>query len=85
MTHHSSSCERRALYNSGVKNGAFNCHDLRPGLDKKFQACPSAGADGLCSTGRGFRLSILHTSGKTMGCCSTAAPPAPGAREGQLL
>lgn len=37
MTHHSSSCERRALYNSGVKNGAFNCHDPRPGLDKNFR------------------------------------------------
>lgn len=37
MTHHSSSCERRALYNSGVKNGAFNCHECRPGLDKNFR------------------------------------------------
>lgn len=67
MTHHSSSCERRALYNSGVRNGAFNCHNCRPGLDKKFQACPSAAADGLCSTGKGFRLSILHTRGRIRG------------------
>lgn len=37
MTHHSGSCERRALYNSGVRNGAFNCHDCRPGLDKNFR------------------------------------------------
>lgn len=37
MTHHSSSCERKALYNSGVKNGAFNCHECRPGLDKNFR------------------------------------------------
>lgn len=37
MTHHSSSCERRALYKSGVKNSAFNSHDCRPGLDKNLR------------------------------------------------
>lgn len=37
MTYHSSTCERRALYNSGVKNGAFNSHDCRPGLDKNLR------------------------------------------------